>query len=250
MKKCALFVVLAMLLTFTACSKDAGIAFDNGQESEHTTQVQTEKEPEDEDLKDTAPEEESKPVSQSEPKKEISLPDPAHETDQNSESGKEPQNRVEENAPEARQPAAGNVQPTPEPKQPEPPKPTPTDPPAEPKQEESPAPAVEPESPKTIYDYAFDVEAIRSELIAIGQSMGLTHITDDDGTPCTPDTCSWASPVTASESFQGNNLKRALQNYVTSMPSTIASYGGTQITCFTIYVQDNGGGSYTFYFLY
>lgn len=108
----------------------------------------------------------------------------------------------------------------------------------------------EPEKPKSIYDYAFDADAIRSELIAIGQSMGLTHITEDDGIPCTPDTCSWASPVTASESFQGDNLKRALQNYVTSMPSTIASYGGTQITSFTIYVQDNGGGSYTFYFLY
>ncbi|WP_314724530.1 hypothetical protein [Enterocloster bolteae] len=108
----------------------------------------------------------------------------------------------------------------------------------------------EPEKPKSIYDYAFDADAIRSELIAIGQSLGLTHITEDDGIPCTPDTCSWASPVTASESFQGDNLKRALQNYVTSMPSTIASYGGTQMESFTIYVQDNGGGSYTFYFLY
>lgn len=50
MKKCALLVVLAMLLTFTACSKDAGIAVDNGQESEHTTQFQTKKEPVDEDM--------------------------------------------------------------------------------------------------------------------------------------------------------------------------------------------------------
>lgn len=116
--------------------------------------------------------------------------------------------------------------------------------------EEPVQPPVEPEKPKTIYDYAFDADAIRSELIALGQSMGLTHITEDDGIPCTPDTCSWAAPVTASESFQGDNLKRALQNYVTSMPSTIASYGGTQVTSFTIYVQDNGGGSYTFYFLY
>lgn len=108
----------------------------------------------------------------------------------------------------------------------------------------------EPEKPKSIYDYAFDADAIRSELIAIGQSLGLTHITEDDGIPCTPDTCSWAAPVTASESFQGDNLKRALKDYVTSMPSTIASYGGAQLTSFTIYVQDNGGGSYTFYFLY
>lgn len=107
-----------------------------------------------------------------------------------------------------------------------------------------------PEKPKTIYDYVFDANAIRSDLIALGQSMGLTHITEDDGIPCTPDTCSWAAPVTASESFQGDNLKRALKDYVTSMPSMIASYGGPQLTSFTIYVQDNGGGSYTFYFLY
>lgn len=150
-----------------------------------------------------------------------------------------------------------------EPKQNEsaPPAEPPREPAAEPPaaQQPSPEPVVpekpveqppEPEKPKSIYDYAFDADAIRSELIAIGQSMGLTHITEDDGIPCTPDTCSWAAPVTASESFQGDNLKRALQNYVTSMPSTIASYGGTQITSFTIYVQDNGGGSYTFYFLY
>lgn len=108
----------------------------------------------------------------------------------------------------------------------------------------------EPEKTKTIYDYAFDAGAIRAELIALGQSMGLTHITEDDGISCTPDTCSWAAPVTASESFQGDNLERALKDYVTSMPSVIASYGGAQMTSFTIYVQDNGGGSYTFYFLY
>lgn len=248
MKKCALFVVLAMLLAFTACSKDVSTVADHGKESRSTAQSQTEKESEDEDLKEAASKEEPKSVFQSEPKEEVSLPDPVRETDQKSESGKETLNQEEENAIEQKQPAAGNGQTTPEPKQPEPPKPT--EPPAEPKQEETPAPATEPEPSKTIYDYAFDVEAIRSELIALGQSMGLTHITDDDGIPCTPDTCSWASPITASESFQGNSLKRALQNYVTSMPSTIVSYGGTQITCFSIYVRDNGGGSYTFYFLY
>lgn len=116
--------------------------------------------------------------------------------------------------------------------------------------EEPVQPPAEPEKPKTIYDYAFDAGAIRAELIALGQSMGLTHIMEDDGIPCTPDNCSWAAPVTASESFQGDNLERALKDYVTSMPSVIASYGGAQMTSFTIYVQDNGGGSYTFYFLY
>ncbi len=62
----------------------------------------------------------------------------------------------------------------------------------------------EPVKPKTAYDYAFDIEAIRSDLIAIGQSsMGLTHITSDDGTEITPSNSSWATPVTASKSFQG-----------------------------------------------
>lgn len=103
---------------------------------------------------------------------------------------------------------------------------------------------------KTIYDYEFDVEAIRLELIGLGQSMGLTHMTEDDGIACTPDTCSWASPITASENFQGDRLERALKDYVTSMPSLLSAYGGTQITSFCIYVQSNGGGSYTFYFLY
>lgn len=115
---------------------------------------------------------------------------------------------------------------------------------------EQPSEVPEPPSVKDIYDYAFDADAIRTELISLGESMGLAHITDDDGIPCTPDTCSWASPVTASESFQGDQLKRALCDYVTSMPALLASYGGTEIAYFTIYVQDNGGGSYTFYFLY
>ena len=113
--------------------------------------------------------------------------------------------------------------------------------------EPEPVPA---EAPQSIYNYEFDVEAIRAELISLGESMGLTHITSDDGIACTPDTCSWASPITASQSLQGDNLKRALQSYVSSMPSIITSYGGSAISCFTIYVQDNGGGSYTFYFLY
>ena len=108
----------------------------------------------------------------------------------------------------------------------------------------------EPPKPKSIYDQDFDIGAIRQELISIGEGLGLTHVTEDDGIPCTPDTCSWASPVTASASFQGEQLKQALHGYVTSMPSMVASYGGPQISCFTIYVRNNGGGSYTFYFLY
>ena len=108
----------------------------------------------------------------------------------------------------------------------------------------------EPVKPKTAYDYAFDIEAIRSDLIAIGESMGLTHITSDDGTEITPSNSSWATPVTASRSFQGENLKRKLTDYVQSMPSILSAYGGATIEYFTIYIEPLDGGSYRIYFLY
>lgn len=108
----------------------------------------------------------------------------------------------------------------------------------------------EPVKPKTAYDYAFDIEAIRSDLIAVGQSMGLTHITSDDGTEITPSNSSWATPVTASRSFQGENLKQKLTDYVQSMPSILSAYGGAAIEYFTIYIEPLDGGSYRIYFLY
>ena len=104
--------------------------------------------------------------------------------------------------------------------------------------------------PKTAYDYEFDIEAIRSDLISLGCSMGLTHITTDDGMKITPDNASWATPVTASECFQGERLKRKLTDYVQSMPDIITAYGGAPIEYFTIYIEPLGSGSYRIYFLY
>ncbi len=118
-------------------------------------------------------------------------------------------------------------------------------------QEPAPEPVeIEPPKPKSIYDYEFDIEAIRQELISLGEGMGLTHITTDDGRTVTPDTASWATPVTASESFQGANLERKLKDYVRSMPNIITAYGGNPITLFTIYIEPLGGSSYRIYFLY
>lgn len=143
-----------------------------------------------------------------------------------------------------------SVKPTETSKPTEPPKPTETPKPTEPpKPTETPKPT-EPAKPKSAYDYAFDVDIIRNDLIAIGEGMGLTHITTDDGTAVTPENASWATPITASESYQGDKLKRKLKEYVESMPEIITAYGGEPIETFTIYVQGNGGGSYTFYFLY
>jgi hypothetical protein len=103
---------------------------------------------------------------------------------------------------------------------------------------------------KSIYDYEFDVNAIKQELINIGTSQGLTHVTSDERGTITPDNSSWGNPITASSSFQGQNLENALKNYVRSMPSLVVAYGGEPIEKFTIYVENLGNGNYKFYFLY
>lgn len=120
--------------------------------------------------------------------------------------------------------------------------------------EEQPKPIAKEEnketSSKSIYDYAFDIDAIKKELIKIGENMGLKHKTTDGGKQRTPSNSSWSIPVTANEKLQGKKLERALKDYVSSMPQIIESYGGNKIEDFTIYVENNGNGSYTFYFLY
>lgn len=118
-------------------------------------------------------------------------------------------------------------------------------PPVQTETAESVPPQETPPQPKSIYDYEFDIDAIRAELIAVGEGMGLTHSGD-----LTPDNASWATPVTASADFQGENLKRRLKDYVQSMPELITAYGGNPIQYFTIYAELLGGGSYRIYFLY
>lgn len=103
----------------------------------------------------------------------------------------------------------------------------------------------EPEVQKSAYDYEFDIEVIRQELLAVGESMGLAV----DGS-LTPYNSSWSNPVIASESFQGTGLERTLRDYVRSMPDIIVAYGGKSIQYFNIYAESLGGGSYQIYFLY
>ena len=141
----------------------------------------------------------------------------------------------------------------PKPEAPKPPVSEETKEPKKPVQSDKEPPAEQPTEevkPKTAYDYEFDIEAIRNDLISLGCSMGLTHITTDDGMKITPDNASWATPVTASESFQGERLKRKLTDYVQSMPDIITAYGGAPIEYFTIYIEPLGSGSYRIYFLY
>lgn len=121
----------------------------------------------------------------------------------------------------------------------------PPTPPVQTETAESVPPQETPPQPKSIYDFEFDIDAIRAELIAVGEGMGLTHSGD-----LTPDNASWATPVTASADFQGANLERRLKDYVQSMPELITAYGGNPIQYFTIYAEPLGGGSYRIYFLY
>lgn len=192
-----------------------------------TVEVKTETESESAQVENSQPTAEQSPAAQTQPS----------------------QTAVPNDTPKPEQPKT--VEPTPEPK----PTPTqqPTPPPAEdkptqkPVQSESPQETSPPEesTPKSIYDCEFDISAICSELIAIGEGMGLTHSGD-----LTPDTASWSTPVTASPDFQGAGLERRLKDYVQSMPGLISAFGGSQIEYFTIYAEPLGGGSYRFYFLY
>ena len=101
------------------------------------------------------------------------------------------------------------------------------------------------EAVKSIYDYEFDVVAIRQELIDIGAGTGL-----EVDNSLTPSDSSWGNPIIASKDFQGKNLERVLKDYARSMPQLITAYGGEPIQYFNIYAEPIGDGSYRFYFLY
>lgn len=106
-----------------------------------------------------------------------------------------------------------------------------------------------PEPVNTPYDAPFDIEYIKAELIALGESMGITHRTTyKDGEVITPDNSSWELPITANSFFCGEMLKRSLYDYVTSY-AEYHLYGGEPITNFTIYVLPLSDG-YEIYFLH
>jgi len=153
---------------------------------------------------------------------------------------------------------AGPVEPQPEPETPaELPKeteaPTPTESPAPvelPTSEDTPEPTVtEPPAeilPKTAYDYEFDIDAIRADCIAIGESMGYTL-----NTSLTPQNATWWNPVTASESNQGDYLRLRLEQYIRfHTVANLGAYGLDEITQFNIYCESRGGGAYAIYFVF
>lgn len=109
-----------------------------------------------------------------------------------------------------------------------------------------PTTAPEETKPKTAYDYAFDIEAIKADCIGIGQSMGLSL-----DSSLTPDNAAWWNPVTASQSCQGEALKQSLESYITfHTAANLGSYGMDEITDFNIYCEARGNGEYLIYFLF
>ncbi len=103
--------------------------------------------------------------------------------------------------------------------------------------------------PKSPYDMPIDIGAIKNEIIALGESIGMTHRTAyKDGTVITPDNSSWELPITANSSFCGEMLKRSLRDYVLSY-AEYHLYGGEPVAHFTIYVLPLSDG-YEIYFLH
>lgn len=105
-------------------------------------------------------------------------------------------------------------------------------------------PSTEPQS-KSAYDYPFDINVIRSDCIAIGESIGYTL-----NTSLTPQNATWWNPVTASESNQGDTLRTFLEQYIRfHTVSNFSAYGLDEITEFNICCEANGDG-YTIYFVF
>ena len=114
--------------------------------------------------------------------------------------------------------------------------------PSQPAESEQPAET----QPQTAYDYEFDINAIRADCIAIGQSMGYTL-----NTSLTPQNATWWNPVTASESNQGSSLKSALEQYIRfHTVANLSAYGMDEIAEFNICCESRGGGSYAIFFVF
>lgn len=125
--------------------------------------------------------------------------------------------------------------------------PAPTEPPAttEPPIPAETEPPVETQ-PKTAYDYEFDISAIRSDCIAIGQSMGYTL-----NTLLSPQNATWWNPITASDSNQGSGLRSRLEQYIRfHTVENLGAYGLDEISEFNICCESIGGGSYAIYFVF
>jgi len=113
---------------------------------------------------------------------------------------------------------------------------TPSTPAPTPTPEPTPAPA-----PKTAYDYPFNPDQIKQDMIAYGESLGMTHGSASSST----------GAIAASSSLQGTALKNALMNRVAwyANPDNLAAYGGDPVEYFNV-TYSGSDGNYSFVFWY
>lgn len=106
--------------------------------------------------------------------------------------------------------------------------------------------APEETKPKSAYDFAFDMEAIKADCIAIGNGMGLTL-----DASLTPSNAAYWNPVAATQNNQGEALKQNLESYIKfHTAENLGSYGMDEITDFNIYYEARGNGECLIYFLF
>lgn len=96
-------------------------------------------------------------------------------------------------------------------------------------------------APKTAYDYPFDPEQIKQDMIAYGKSLGMKQGSASSST----------GAITASSSLQGTALKNALMNRVAwyANPDNLAAYGGDPVEYFNV-TYSGSDGNYSFVFWY
>lgn len=183
---------------------------------------------------------------------------PASNTGKNTEPSKTPETTKSpetNKTPESGNSSGSSSTPSQTPSEPEKPKETTpkTEPPAETTKPQDPEPPATPEptqpsTPKTAYDYEFDINQIRKDLIALGKGYGLTL---DES--LTPNNTSWANPVFATKSTQGDRLKRLLvesvQYYADKEYRASMGLSDLGLTTFNIYCESLGNGEYRIYFL-
>ena len=250
MKKQIIAGMMLLVLTISGCSAVSTAPTEMNEpvketraeaETESTDSIlSSESKETDAPVENKAPEETEKPESMAAPEETASqpiaeeapkAPDPAVAVSSESKEPAAETTPAPTEQPQAAQQEPQETQPTTETPPPAPPQPT---------------AAPEETKPKTAYDYAFDIEAIKADCIGIGQSMGLSL-----DSSLTPDNAAWWNPVTASQSCQGEALKQSLESYITfHTAANLGSYGMDEITDFNIYCEARGNGEYLIYFLF
>ena len=97
---------------------------------------------------------------------------------------------------------------------------------------------------KSIWDYPFDVEAIRAQLIEWGEATGMKHITEVEGWgQITPENSSYNLPRSIDRTWCGEKAANRLKGWIEySQTELQLTQGGNPLEYFTIWleVMDNG----------